>query len=209
MNMKKVFLISLLLAICGLCFGQSRRTPPNSNFTVCAIIKQSVSYLSYIGETDDTEEWYDLRDIETVLGIDNMMMRKLTVQSNPDFISNFETFFTLAKPIVSERGDYFENNLNDFWHSNDRRENLKPEEKDSFGFSIQGENNIKFHIDIYPNKAYIHNNGAFDSTTEEVWADSDYGYHYQTEGRLFGTTVITVEKNGEKVWVFYYVNTII
>ena len=182
--MKRILAICLFLVYFSFCWGQSKRTlPPDIN--VYPVIVESVSYLSYIGEPDTTEKWFDIESVGKGFYITEKTVG-LWIEDE-DITSSIHKFWFLASPtnygLAGTSSSGFENKLNDYWHSNDNKENVDLEDKGSFGFSISGKNNIKFYIDIYPNKKKC-SDGNYDN----------------------GTTIITIEQNGKKVWVLYCCN---
>lgn len=185
LNMKKIFLLTIVLAASFTLSGQSKRDVPFKFGLITAEIAESVSYLSYHGFIDPVDDWYDMDDVGDIFFIDEDSL--YLMDGNDDGkISQY------MGPPEGEEGTYtLSHRMPDFW----RYKTTEPGDgkRGSFGFMPVG-TRYQYFIEVCPYDMEL----------------IPEGYEPQP-GYTLGTTTITVidRRDCEQVWVFYCRNVIL
>lgn len=138
----RMLVLSFLLLVPLFSVSQSKRTippMPDKINNISARIAESVSYNSYYGRSDDTDDWFSREDVGSSVYIsDNRICF--------DIKNTKGKLFSFIRYIRRSNNLYFlDHSKEDYWKSEEQ-----DEEKGVFGFTAKYGNDMEFLIKIIP-----------------------------------------------------------
>lgn len=140
----RMFVLCILFFVSLICLSQSKRSIPpipDRIDNISVRIVESISYNSYFGRVDDSEDWFSRDDVGSQVYIYD---DKICFQIK----NNKGKLFSFFRYVMHKDNLYsLAHNKEDYWKSDE------PDgEKGSFGFTVKKDNDLEFHIKIIPVK---------------------------------------------------------